>query len=202
MCPCQEYLHQSSSLAGPDSTVEVIVDSTSWHLHRAPLISHSSMFKSALSEHLQRKIILADHGITPSTTIFTMFVQWLCTSAFNALYTTDLLRAYMLGSGLCANGFVNKIIDKFYAMNLAMCTFTPPDAVTILLVTKAGSGLRRLAVDSIALGFLTQELDVQADDWKVVLNGYEATGETMASMAQQHLRTWKSKRQVEYHDVV
>lgn len=191
----------SASLAGSDSTVEVIVDSTSWHLHRALLISHSSLFKSALSEDSKGGMYLSDYVFLPNATAFTLFVQWLYTSTFNALGAIDALRAYILGSQLGAVGFQNQAIHKLHDMNLLFCTITAGVA-RIIFELDVGSGLRRLAVDSIALGFLTKELDVKAEEWKEVLSLKNGWPEVMSSMALQYTKTWKSKNPEEYYEVV
>jgi len=190
-------------LAGSDSIIEVVVgtEATSWHLHKALLINRSPFFKLALDGHFkgssENKVILAED----ESTIFALFVQWLYTSTFNALSSYDLIHAYILGDRLGTTDFKNKAIDQLHAANLWKCTFTPSEANTIFAFTTAGCGLRRLAVDSIALAFLTQVLDVQAEDWKSSFTFVEEMTEVMAAMARQVRGIWKDKPQTEYHDV-
>lgn len=144
---------------------------------------------------------LSDYVFLPNATAFTLFVQWLYTSTFNALSAIDPLRAYILGSQLGAVGFQNQAIHKVHDMNRLIYTITAGVA-RIIFELDVGSGLRRLAVDSIALGFLTKELDVKAEEWKEVLGLKNGWPEVMSLMALQYTKTWKSEKPEEYYEVV
>ncbi len=131
---------------------------------------------------------------------FTMFVQWLYTSTFNIIQPLDSLQCYLIGSQLGAVGFKNQAIHKLHDMNLLFCTITSGLA-GLMLQLRVGSGLRRLAVDSIALGFLTQELDIKAEEWKETLSSRNVWSDVMTSMARQYTQTWKSKTPEMYYEV-
>lgn len=194
-------LTSSVSLEGADSTIEVIVNTTSWHLHKALLIRYSSAFRDALSDHSKKTISLKDFIYLPNVAEFTMFVQWLYTSDFNFVAPIDPFGAYLFGFTLRAVGFRNKVTHKMHDLNQCFCTITANRAFLIFLLG-VGSGMRRLGVDVIALGFLTHELDVNTEKWKEVLALKDAWSEVMSSMARQYTCTWKSKRPEDYYDVI
>lgn len=128
-----------------------------------------------------------------------MFVQWLYTSTFNALGPMDSLSAYLFGFQLGAVGFRNQAIHRLYDTNLLFCTI-PADIAGVMLQLDIKSGLRRLVVDAIALGFLTQELDVKAEEWKEALSQRDVWSDVMSSMARQYTQTWKCNTPEQYYE--
>jgi len=158
------------------------------------------VFRLALSEHPKGVISLQNYvSLFYSGSGFTMWVQWLYTSIFNAIGPWECILSYRLGSQLGAVGFKNQAIHKLYDMNLLFCTIEAILARSIFDMD-VGSGLRRLAVDSIALGFLTHELDINAEEWKMALKLKNVWSEVMSSMARQYTQTWKSNAPEKYYE--
>lgn len=148
--------------------VEIVVGKNAavWHLHQALLCSTSRSFDAVINslfrEGREKKVVMADED----NAVFTLFVQWLYTKAFSTVSSWELIRAYVLGDRLQAEGFRTTAMNKLYTANAhkCTCTCTCDQVLSVAENTILESALRRLTADSIAYGMLTKSLGFSEEE--------------------------------------